>query len=155
MRLRKFVSSFALALASGATYAAAPYDGIYQVATGEWITVLEKNGYVIAGYYFSNPSNGVLFYSLVNGQRYVPPRLDNWDLLSGPLSNGIATLTGDTIYGACTVTLQLNFSLPAMRFSFITPTASGAAQGINCLSVGDWLIFNHGQVNQWPLSKIW
>lgn len=155
MRLRKIVASFALALASCATYAAAPYDGIYQVTTGEWITVLEKNGYVVAAYYFSNASNGALVYNLNNGQHYVPPRLDNWDLLSGPLSNGVATLTGESVFGACKVTMQLNFNLPALRFTFITPTPSGQAQGVNCLSVGDWLIFNHGNVNQWPLSKIW
>lgn len=56
MKLGKLTATLAFALGAATTaYAAAPYDGIWQVpATQIFFTITEKNGYAIVSNYFTN-----------------------------------------------------------------------------------------------------
>jgi hypothetical protein len=101
----------------------------------------------------TNPATNGILWNLANGQTYVAPRVDNWDLLSGPVVYGVASVQGETAFGACTVNAQIDFSNLTFRFLTFTATQSGLVQGVNCPNLLAIIVRNRGGFNFAPLSK--
>lgn len=135
MRFRSLLAGVAVFL-SGTASAAGAYDGIYQVpGLQEFYSVHQSGNGLIIGGFFTQPQS-TYFYTLINGQRYTPPRNDNWDLFSGPIAGARAVVEGETASGACTASLEFVFGSPTViTILNMQPTASGLSQGINCASV--------------------
>ena len=114
----KLASVVAATLASTLAIAAGPYDGVYRVkysdgSWGDFISV-HSNG---AGhmqlwkYRAPDPTEGT-YFEVKDGSQLEAKmwKFGNFDLYSGSIASGTATLTGTSNYGQCNSTVTAVFS---------------------------------------------
>ena len=130
----KALLSVVIAVFTGSASASGPYDGIYSLpGTQLYWSIHQNNGGIIVAAFNTIPASNIFLY-LSNGQYFDIPRLDVWDLFSGPLSGTHVTLTGEMAYGACLATYSATFSASAVTvtgISFVN-TPFGNSRGVNC-----------------------
>lgn len=147
-RLSRTVAvSLGLCLA-GPAVAAGPFDGIYQLAdTTEFYSVHQSGSQMIVGNFIV--ANGFQIGVLLsNGQQFNTPRLDFWNLFSGPVSGSVAQLQGEAVFGACSVLASASFSETGATLTIhsVNTTPAGATQGINCTAVVPSVSSSYGLV---------
>jgi hypothetical protein len=114
--------------------AAVSYDGIYQWSTGQYLSLHQDEGNMIATIYFNKDGN-FTFYT-PDGKAMLPvPQIDIFDLLSGSVSGRTAKISGTRFHRACNVSYDFTFnsdaSITATRTAVSNSAAANAA-GISC-----------------------
>lgn len=136
---------------STAALAAGPYDGIYNVpGTKEYLSVHQNGSWMIVGNFSTIPASNIVYY-LGDGQQTMPTRMDKWDLFSGTISGNSVTLVGEIAYGACSSQTGAVFNSSGVTVTqqYISTTALGIAQGVNCPGYQQYF------VNVLGLSRYW
>lgn len=134
----KKIAALVCAFAAQAAWAAGPFDGIY-VSTAEpisFVTVHQNGSGMIAGGFGYVTSNGSVAFT--NGsQSFKPALIQEWSAFGGTVEGDTATLTGEGMHGACTVTLEVHFAgdLMTTQVKAAAPTDAGVKQGYQCWSV--------------------
>lgn len=132
--IKRKLAGVALVLMASSVMAAGPYDGVYVNAgeSGSYLSVHSNNGKVIATLYGIIPASGIVFYSTL-GNVY-PTQLNTWDLLSGSINGASATLTGQVLYNACNIGMNVNFAGSGANavITSASQTAVGRSSGMNC-----------------------
>ena len=114
--------------------AAVSYDGIYQWSTGQYLSLHQDGGSMIATIYFNKDGN-FTFYT-PDGKAMLPvPQIDIFDLLSGSVTGRTAKISGTRFHRACNVSYDFTFnsdaSLTATRTA-ASNSAAATAAGISC-----------------------
>jgi hypothetical protein len=114
--------------------AAVSYDGIYQWSTGQYLSLHQDGGNMIATIYFNK--DGSFTFFTPDGKAKLPVvQLDIFDLLSGPVTGQTAKMTGTRFHRACLVAYDFTFnndaSITVTRTS-ISNSAAADASGISC-----------------------
>jgi hypothetical protein len=110
------------------------YDGIYQWSTGQYLSLHQDEGIMIATIYFNKDGN-FTFYT-PDGKAMLPvPQIDIFDLLSGSVTGRTAKISGTRFHRACNVSYDFTFnsdaSLTATRTA-ASNSAAATAAGISC-----------------------
>lgn len=131
-------SLLALALAGASFFAAATglYDGVYQQAGSSAYLVVMQNGTTLGAAGLSTVANGstVRWGSAATGY-VIPATVGVWEIVMGPISGNVATVTGVVENGACNAVARMTFDGAGnvvMAGVSATPTALGLASGYNC-----------------------
>ncbi len=139
-----------LALISLATTALAGgrYDGIYAhpLSNASWMSVHHDDTRMVAAAFASLVQMDVRTpITLPIGATY-PPIINTWDLLGGPLSGNVATVSGEVLFGACHATFKLVFGPDSFQLFplSVTQTAQGRRDNFPCQ--------NATQGVNWPLT---
>ncbi|MDB5946735.1 MAG: hypothetical protein JWQ33_1761, partial [Ramlibacter sp.] len=132
----KYLAAILFAFFSNLAVAAGQWDGIYQVGDKAFLSVHQNGSSIIIGAFSTIPSWNIMVL-LTNEQGFVPPRIDQWDLFSGTLFGSTVTVTGETAYGACNSSATITFTTAGATITrnFLSNTAAGTAQGVNCASL--------------------
>ena len=114
--------------------AAVSYDGIYQWSTGQYLSLHQDEGNMIATIYFNKDGN-FTFYT-PDGKAMLPvPQLDIFDLLSGPVTGRTAKISGTRFHRACNVNYEFTFNSDAsitVTRTAVSNSAAANAAGISC-----------------------
>lgn len=130
----KTLTGLLLSVLTASAFAAGPYDAIYQSSTSAstYAAVHQNGGNVIIAIYDSRPSNGSSIDT--RGGTIVPPKLNFWDVFSGPIAGSVTTVTGQHNYGGCVQTVDVVFSDTGFTATVTAdaPTPAGITAGLNC-----------------------
>ena len=133
--MKKVLSTAILALSmAGSALAAGLYDGIYQhpTDTNNYLSVHQNGTTLIVASYNTIQSTNVTYYSAIGN--FTPARADIWDLLVGTISGNTAFLSGEIIYGACSMQMNMVFDAKGATATLLSVqnTNAGNAQGMRC-----------------------
>lgn len=133
--MKKLIATLSLAFA-GVASAAGPFDGIYEhpLAEDTYISVHQNGNHVISTTYFSIRNGGIQF-GPINGRNFTPKSIAIWQLAGGDLVNGVAYMSGESLFGACHGTFRVwlnNQGNLIVEPAAIVSTAEGLRQGISC-----------------------
>lgn len=151
MKKTVLLAGFVMGLFADTAFAAGLYDAIYQLpGTQEFYSVHQSGNSLIVGNFITQQGFQVNA-PLSNGQQFTTPRLDYWNLFSGPLNGATASLQGEAVFGACYITETVTFSPSgaAAVINSATNTAAGNAQGIDCPG-----LFGGFVGNPFPWTKV-
>ncbi len=162
--MKKLIAHTLVTMAACNTATAAGiYDGIYQLTgSQEYYSVHQTGTGMIAGRFIVSNSNGSAVF-LLNGQRFVIPFANFWDLYSGTASvptaaipTVTANLTGEIDGGACNASINIVFSAFGASFTHTsyTQTAAGITQTIDCIGILNRKISLNGGSSRFNLTRI-
>ena len=105
----------------------------YDMGSQSYISIHQNGSTILAAAFSTIPSTGVSI-SFINGQHFVPQRVDVSDVFFGQLFGNTVTLSGETAYGACNASFTVSFNGATANFTrnFFSNTPAGTAQGFNC-----------------------
>lgn len=133
--MKKIILS-ALLSVCGASFAASPYDGIFQERnqSGSYLSV-HTNGNALIGTLYNIDLLDGAPVSLFNGLR--PRQLNTWNLLQGALSGNVAYVSGEMLLNTCKVGAQISFTgtTALLTIQSATSTAVGQENGVDCFRV--------------------
>ena len=117
------------------TSAAGIYDGIYQIGSQQqWYSLHQNGNRIVAAHFVSDP-NFPIAARFANDQTFGSGKLDYWNLFGGTLSGVTAVVSGELLFGACSMTAEMNFGVAGIvtvTATSIVTTVVGSDQGINC-----------------------
>lgn len=133
MRILSSLVAVLLCVVCGSVSAAGPFDGIYQTGPKSYFSIHQLGDEMIIGEFSTVPAFGIVF-TTGDRQAFVPERADVWDLFKGRLIGTSATLFGETIYGACNLSMTITFGqgVAFVTRNFLANTTAGTRQGVSC-----------------------
>ncbi len=131
--------SVAATFTSGApANAPGQYDGIYQWSTGNYLSIHQRGGRIIATIYFN--ADGSFAFPSSDGHLLPVPQLDIFDLLNGPITGNIAKITGTRFHRACNEAHDFVFDDSGnitVTKTGVSNTAAADLAGISCAAITD------------------
>ncbi len=132
------VSATVTVVVPPSVFAAGLYDGIYQWSLGNYLSIHQHGGRIIATLYFN--ADGSFTFPSSDGHVLPVPQLDIFDLLNGPITGSIAKMTGTRFHRACNETHDFVFDDSGnitVTKTGVSNTAAADLAGISCLAITD------------------
>lgn len=134
----KFIAAIVCALTCASSFAAGPYDGIYQYGSLPVFASVHQNGNtMLMATMGTTPISNVNF-AMGPGFAVRPSSIDNWTYAIGSINGNATRITGVAVFGACTVTTDLSFDgagFLTSNFVSVENTAFANQQGVNCVTL--------------------
>ena len=125
-------------VATPPVFAAGLYDGIYQWSPGNYLSIHQHGGRIIATIYFN--ADGSFTFPSSDGHTLPVPQLDIFDLLNGPITGNVAKITGTRFHRACNEAHDFVFDDGGnitVTKTAVSNTAAANLAGISCAAITD------------------
>ena len=119
------------------THAAGPYDGIYVnlANAGSYLSLHTSGSTVVATIYGIISSSGIVMTSVLGN--VTPRQINTWELYQGTISGSSAVLSGQTLFNACNLSVNVSFTSTGGT-AYVTDASNtlvGDASRINCAAL--------------------
>gem|GEM_PF-4880136 len=146
--MKRILVTFVLTLIAACAVAGGRYDGIYAhpLSNASWVSLHHDDTRVVAASFNSTLTlDGSVAITTAIGV-IIPSVMNTWDLLGGPLSGNVATISGEVLFGACQATMKIVLSDGSFQLSPVSSvqTATGRRTNFSCQ--------NAFQGVSWPLT---
>ncbi|QEA13240.1 hypothetical protein [Comamonas flocculans] len=146
--MKRVLATLALISLAATAFAGGRYDGIYAspLSNASWVSLHHDDVRVVAASFNSTfRMDGTVIITTTIGTT-IPSIMNTWDLLGGPLSGNVASISGEFNYGTCYVTMRLVLADGSFQVFPVSSvqTAQGRRTNVSCQ--------NAFQGANWPLT---